>query len=228
MTAGFLLFGHAAFPMQKQFIKKSTCPPLFLVSCQSVTADWFPASAVNREGLCSVGFFLTGSWLLCTRRGSKLVPTMELIWHSRVSVKLWSSQRMICAAVFAFAAALRMRKCMFMSLAADCGESCLDASWKAARYAEVTAEAQVFQSFWMCGYFFVFNFQGILLWFAYLIYPICHFSTGHANEAARQTGRSCSEHRWAPQQAGVRQDTDEGAFSIPNVMWMLSAWGFVL
>lgn len=46
-----------------------------------------------------------------------------------------------------------------------------------------------------CMGIFVFNFQGILLWFAYLIRPICHSSTGHANEAARQTGRSCSEHR---------------------------------
>lgn len=46
-----------------------------------------------------------------------------------------------------------------------------------------------------CVGIFVFNFQGILLWFAYLIHSICHSSTGHANEAARQTGRSCSEHR---------------------------------
>lgn len=39
MTAGFLLFGDSAFPMQKQFIKKHTFPPLFLVSCQPVTVD---------------------------------------------------------------------------------------------------------------------------------------------------------------------------------------------
>lgn len=38
----------------------------------------------------------------------------------------------------------------------------------------------------------------------------CHLSTGHANEAARQTWRSCSEHRWAAHQDGVKQDADEG------------------
>ena len=50
---------------------------------------------------------------------------------------------------------------------------------------------------------------------------VCHLSTGHANEAARQTGWSCSEHRWAAHQAGVRQDADEGTVRAHFVKWTL-------
>lgn len=49
--------GMVPFPMQKQFIKKRTCPPQFPVSCQPVTADWFPPPAVNGEGLCLLALF---------------------------------------------------------------------------------------------------------------------------------------------------------------------------
>lgn len=50
----------------------------------------------------------------------------------------------------------------------------------------------------------------------------CLLCTGHANEATRPAGGSCAEHRWAAQQAGVRQDTDEGKVQLvrrPSMPW---------
>lgn len=67
----FPVFQHGAFPMQKEFIKKQTCPPLFLLSCQLVFVDWFPSAAVNVEGLCLLAF-----GCFCTL----IQPTKEIGW----------------------------------------------------------------------------------------------------------------------------------------------------
>lgn len=128
----FSYLGMVPFPMQKQFIKNPTCPPLFPVSCQPATVDWFPSPAVNGEGLCLPALLLAFSLHSdSAHRGSRLVPTMDFTWCSTAPDKLRSNQRWICAIVFAFAGALLTDKCMWLLLAAvppshqDCGGGCL-------------------------------------------------------------------------------------------------------
>lgn len=131
---------------------------------------------------------VTGCWLSLfsnsTHRGSWLVPTIDL----QDTEGIRDGFMQLCVA---FVGALLMDKCMRLSLAAI---ACSHLIRIVDEVAVVTHEyqpsllrsKQVLVTYSPPPYF-----QSILLSYASLLY---HLSTGHANEAARQTGWSCTEH----------------------------------